>query len=109
MQHRDYGHYRTAVCGGLMETSGKGSGPRGGRGQRNQTIHAFPAWRKRGTDLYFSSRWDNSHQVYDHFWTPKSIGSWWESMTWDYVFVQEVGFDLVLGGLRVGRDKDPFS
>ena len=113
MQHRDYGHYRTAVCGGLMETSGKGSGPRGGRSrQRSQTIHAFPAWCKRGnlsygTDLYFSSRWDNSHQVYDHFWTPKDIGSWWESETWDYVFVQEVGFHLVFGDFEWAGTKTP--
>ena len=56
---------------------------------------AFPAWGgKNGTDAYFSSRWDNDWQIYDHFHSAKSIDTWWQTAPWDWVFVQEAPFKL---------------
>ena len=58
-----------------MNKSGKGGGPRHGRGQRHQQVLAFPAWGdKIGTDVYFSSRWDNACQIFDHFHSPMGVG-----------------------------------
>ena len=91
-------HYGAPYCGGLIGgkgvgPSGKGSGPGTGRGQRNQKVLVWPAWRKKGTDVYCSSRWDDDYQIYDLWWTPKSIGEWWETKTYEWVFVQELPFD----------------
>ena len=87
-------HYGAPFCGGVQPKSGKGAGPGVGEGQRNQTIMIWPSWGKRGTDVYCSSRWDDNYQIYDLYWTPKSIGRWWESKTYDWVFVQELPYDL---------------
>ena len=92
-QH-DFGHYDAPHCGGVQTKSGKGAGPRA-TGMRHQAVLAFPAWGgKKGTDVYFSSRWDNSWQIYDHFHTPKSVDEWWTTAPWQYVFIQEVPYDL---------------
>ena len=40
--------------------------------------------------MYFSSRWDNEYQVYDHFVTPKGVSNWWATPPWEWVFIQEV-------------------
>ena len=78
-----------------MRSSGKGSGPRHGPKTRHQKVLAFPAWGgKTGCDVYFSSRWDNECQIYDHFHTGKSIVTWWQTEPWEWVFVQELPFDL---------------
>ena len=77
-----------------MNRSGKGAGPRNHR-MRHQAVLVFPAWGvKTGTDVYFSSRWDNSWQIYDHFHTPKNIDVWWKTPPWQWVFVQEVPLDV---------------
>ena len=91
----DFGTYGTPHCGGASKkSSGKGSGARL-HGQRHQAVLAFPAWGGRsGTDVYFSSRWDNHWQIYDHFHTPKTVSEWWTTPPWMWVFVQEVPFDL---------------
>ena len=91
---RDHGHYDQPHCGGTMARSGKGGGARL-HAQRFQAVLAFPAWgNKTGTDVYFSSRWDNDSQIYDHFHTPKTIQEWWSSRPWEYVFIQELPYDL---------------
>ena len=90
----DFGHYSRPHCGGTMSKSGKGGGPRL-HDQRHQSVLAFPAWGgKNGTDVYFSSRWDNQWQIFDHFHSPKKMPVWWQTKTWEYVFIQEVPFDL---------------
>jgi len=43
---------------------------------------------------FFSSRWDKSWQIFDHYWTPKNIEKWWLSETWEFVFIGEVPFDI---------------
>ena len=92
-QH-DFGSYSRPHCGGTMAKSGKGAGARL-HAQRHQAVLAFPAWGdKKGTDVYFSSRWDNNEQIYDHFHTPKKISEWWKSRPWEYVFIQEVPYDV---------------
>ena len=93
----DYGHYDADHCGGVMAKSGKGGGPRHGpkTTARHQKVMAFPAWGgKSGTDVYFSSRWDNACQIYDHFHSNKSIESWWRTHPADWVFVQEIPFSV---------------
>ena len=93
-QGHDFGWYDAPSCGGLMAKSGKGKGARQ-HGTRHQTAVAFPAWGKRsGSDVYFSSRWDNGEQIYDHFHTPKNVTFWWETAPWGWVFIQEVVYDL---------------
>ena len=63
--------------------------------QRHQNVLAFPAWgNKKGTDVYFSSRWDNQWQIFDHFHSPKKMPEWWQTKTWEYVFIQEIPFNL---------------
>ena len=90
----DFGYYDAPFCGGVMERSGKGSGARC-HGTRHQAVLAFPSWGGRvGSDVYFSSRWDNAHQTYDHFVTPKSVTDWWRTPPWEWVFVQEVPMDV---------------
>ena len=78
-----------------MATSGKGGGARHTR-TRHQAVLAFPAWRRKtgGTDVYFSFRWDNDEQIDDHFFTPKNVDCWWATAEWEWIFVQEVPFDL---------------
>ena len=67
----------------------------------------WPAWRKSGTDVYLSSWWDSEWQIYDHYWTPKNIGSWWESKKYDWVFVQEIPYDLRSEEFVWDRSLDP--
>lgn len=108
---RDYGHYSSPHCGGLQNSSGKGHGARDHK-MRHQKAFAYPAWvegksgrgnkigpDKRtniGVDVYFSSRWDNNEQIYDHFHSPKTVSDWWETKSWEYVFIQEVAYSLIL-------------
>ena len=93
------GHYDAPFCGGLMAKSGKGGGPRAREGsQRHQRVWAYPSWIKTGTDVHFSSRWDEGFQIYDLFWTPKTVDLWWQTKTWEYVFVQEIPWSESTGG-----------
>ena len=91
-------------CGGLVTGVGKGAksgkgesrdgGPgRGESGMRNNKIMLWPAYVKSGTDVNCSSRWDEEYQIYDLYWTPKSIHQWWESKSYDWVFIQELPWD----------------
>ena len=90
-----YGHYDVVYCGGIQPKSGKGAGPRHGGGQRHQKVLAYPAWGgKKGCDVYFSSRWDDSCQIYDWYWTPKNMAEWsWKTREWEWVYIQELPFD----------------
>ena len=92
---RDFGHYPEQYCGGILLKSGKGAGPRHGEGQRHQLTLAYPAWGgKKGTDVYFSSRWDNWYQIFDWYWTPKNMAAYsWQTRPWEWVFVQELPYD----------------
>ena len=81
-------------CGAWLYQSGKGGGPGHGEGKRHQKVLAFPAWRKTGCDVYFSSRWDRTCQIYDHYHTCRSLGTWWLTVPWDWVFIQELPYDL---------------
>ena len=94
MAAHDY--YGAPYCGGLQPKSGKGAGPDLGAGMRNQKVWFWSAWGKKGTDIYLSSRWDNRYQIYDLYRTPKNVKNWWESKTYDWVFVQELPYDLRL-------------
>ena len=55
-------NYPLPMCDGVMLVSGKGSGPRSGKSSmRHPMVYAYNAWGdKKGTDLYFSSRWDQN-------------------------------------------------
>ena len=88
--YNDY--YGAPYCGGLQAVSGKGAagGPNLGAGQRYQKVLVWPSWRKSGTDVYCSSRWDSWWHIYDLYWTPKNVSCWWESKSWDWVWVQEI-------------------
>ena len=79
-----------------MGKSAKGRGPRLGRSrQRHHQVLAFPAWGgKKGCDVYFSSRWDNDWQIFDHFHSPKSLEVWWQTAPWEWVYVSEVPYDM---------------
>ena len=92
----DFGEYATPQCGGLMLKSGKGGGGRHHR-QRHQKVIAFPAWHKKGCDVYFSSRWDNKCQIYDHFYTTKNMDTWWQTLPWEWVFIQEIPYNEETG------------
>ena len=60
-----------------------------------QKVLVWPSWgRKKGTDVYCSSRWDEDYQIYDLYWTPKNITQWWDSKSYDWVFIQELPYDL---------------
>ena len=89
-------YYGAPYCGGLQPKSGKGAGPDLGAGTRNQKVLIFPAWGKTGTDIYLSSRWDEHCQIYDHYWTPKNAKNWWQSKTYDWVWIQELPYDPIL-------------
>ena len=93
MARHDFGHYDNPCCGGVMKGSGKGNGPKWHK-QRHQKVLAFPAWHKGGTDVYFSSRWDNTWQTYDQYHTPKNINEWWSTAPHDWVFVGEVPYHI---------------
>ena len=92
-------HYPRPMCNGVIKnSSGKGGGPRfGTTTMRHQTVYAFKAWGMGGTDLYFSSRWDKSWQIFDHYWVKNDLTKWWTSKTWEYVFVGEVPYDIEAG------------
>ena len=93
----DFGEYANPPCGGLMLKSGKGGGGRHHR-QRHQKVIAFPAWHKtKGCDVYFSSRWDNKWQIYDHFYTTKNMDTWWQTLPWEWVFIQEIPYNEETG------------
>ena len=80
---------------GLFKKSGKGGGPGAGQGQRGQQVFIWPAWRTSGTNVYCSSRWYGvTWQIYDVYWTPKTIKHWWESKTYDWVWVQELPYNI---------------
>ena len=90
-------HYDTPRCGGIMIRSGKGEGPRY-HGTRFQKVMVFPGWNRHygrhcGVDAYFSSRCDEDWQIFDHFWSPKTVADWLETKTEDWVFIQEIAFD----------------
>ena len=92
-------YYGAPYCGGLVtglgRKSGKGGGPNLGAGQRGQKVLLWPSWGgKKGTDVYLSSRWDGTYQIYDLYWTPKNITQWWQSKKYDWVFIQELPYDL---------------
>ena len=92
------GYYTEPYCGGLLGHSGKGAGPRCGKStERHQKVFVWPSWHKPGSDVYCSSRWNEECMIYDLYWTPKSIGHWWESKTYDWVWIQEIPFDLAKG------------
>ena len=93
-KQRDSGHYGAPFCGGVMAKSGKGGGPSDGVHQRHQKVFVYPAWCKNGCDVYFSSRWDSDYQIFDHYHTQRPIKTWWATAPWDWVYIQEVGFDL---------------
>lgn len=89
-----YGHYDKPFCGGLMSKSGKGGGPRTGAGQRHQQVYVWPSWStKTGSDVYLSSRWDDGYQIFDLYWTHKSVSDWWQTKTWEWIFLQEIPYD----------------
>ena len=99
MRFSRYDYYSTAACGGAMPTSGKGSGPGSGGGQRHQKVIAFPAWRKTGVDVYFSSRWEFSKsrgdtQIYDLFHTNKNMATWWQTLPWQWVWLTEIPYNM---------------
>ena len=72
-----------------MATSGKGEGTRHVR-TRHQAVLAFPAWgSKTRSDVYFSSRWDSTYQIY-----AKNIDRWWSTAPWEWVYIQEVPYDV---------------
>ena len=95
----------------LPKGSGKGDGARDSK-MRHQDILVFPAWisgpnsrsdrnktgaDKRiniGIDVYCSSRWNSTGQVYDHYHSPKTVSNWWETAPWEWVFIQEVTFSF---------------
>ena len=92
-------HYDAQRCGGIMLRSGKGTGPRY-QGTRFQKVLIFPGWNTlglrfpmNGVDAYFSSRWDDDWQIFDHFWSPKTVADWLETKTEEWVFIQEIAFD----------------
>jgi len=89
--------YDVPKCGGLVgaRRSGKGGGPRtGNAGSRHQVVRAFPTWLSQtGTDVYFSSRWDSKWQVYDRYWTRKTMDQWWTTLPFEWVYIQEVAWD----------------
>ena len=90
----EHGYYGAAQCGGPLAKSGKGGGARA-HGQRYQLVMAFPSWdRANGSDVYFSSRWDATHQMYDHYYTSKNIGLWWTTKPWEWLFIQELPYNL---------------
>ena len=88
------GYYGAPHCGGLI--TGVGKGGKSGKGESRDAgpgrsepgtrlykgggkMFLWPAWRKSGTHCYCSSRWDEWYQIYDWYWTPKSVHQWWES------------------------------
>ena len=92
-------YYGAAACGGAMPTSGKGSGPGSGGGQRHQKVIAFPAWHKTGVDVYFSSRWEFSKsrgdtQIYDLYHTNKNMATWWQTLPWEWVWLMEIPYNM---------------
>ena len=92
MARDDY--YGAAHCGGALLKSGKGSRPGRGEGQRHQKVLAFSAWHKKGCDVYSSSRWTGTSQIYDHYWTPKNMAEWsWKTREWEWVYPQELPLD----------------
>ena len=102
MRFSRYDYYSTAACGGAMPTSGKGNGPGRGGGQRHQKVIAFPAWKKTGSDVYFSSRWEFSKthgdtQMYDLYHTNKNMHGWWQTLPWEWVWLMEIPYDINAG------------
>ena len=94
-----YDYYDSARCGGDLQNSGKGSGPRRGGGQRHQKVIAFPVWRKTGCDVYFSSRWEYSEthgdwMMYDLLHTNKSMNGWWQILPCEWVYIGEIPFNM---------------
>ena len=88
-----------------MLKSGKGGGPRH-HGQRHQKAIAFPVWQpKTGCEVYFSSRWDNNCQIFDHFHTTKTIDTWWMTLPWEWVYIQEIPYDEETGEFDWVRTK----
>ena len=109
-QH-DFGHYVAVFCGGggANAKSGKGAGPRnhGGDHQRHQKVFVYHAWSKKGCDVYFSSRWDSVYQIFDHYHTQQPIKTWWLTAPWDWVNIQELGFDLRTKEFDWSNSKNP--
>ena len=93
------GGYDGAFCGGLQAKSGKGGGARSGAGQRHQIVWVYPTWisakngeKADGSDVFFSSRWDGEWQIFDHYYTPKTVGEWRTTKTYEWVFIREVPY-----------------
>ena len=99
-------YYSAPYCGGIITGVGKGHksgkgearGPgRGASGMRNNQVMLWPSWGKKGTDVYCSSRWTEDCQIYDLYWTPLPMDSWWLSAPYDWVFMQELPYDKNAG------------
>ena len=97
-------YYAAPYCGGIITGVGKGhksgkgeaAGPgRGASGMRNNQVMLWPSWHKSGTDVYCSSRWTEDCQIYDLYWTPRPMDSWWLSAPYDWVFMQELPYDKI--------------
>ena len=104
------GYYTEPHCGGLFRgreafgkghKSGKGesraASSRGGGGGR---LLMFPAANKNdgphpGAYVYISSRWNENSWIYDLYWIPKT--KFWEAKRYDWVFIQEVAWDVRSG------------
>ena len=68
-------------------------------------VFVWPSWNKPGSDVYCSSRWGETYQIFDLYWTPKS--QWRKSKTYDWVFIQEIPFDPATGEFVWSAAKDP--